>query len=511
MQAGLYYLAFVFFSALTAGLTALIALTRQAHSGRRPLVLALCACGWWAFFEGLLFLGRDLETKLLLTRMQYLGVVSVPPFIFYYVLEYLGYITRRRTGVALILGIVPVITLALVWTNDLHRLIWLDYDAAPLNGISVLELTHGPFFWVYVAYNYLLLGAAGVLVLRAFLRARALFRLQFAVILAALLLPLLGNVVYVTGVATERPFDFTPIAFSVATLLIAAGFFYFKLQDVMPVAKDRIFRSIPDGIIVLDEHDRITFMNKADTLPVADTERYMGAHVSRLYAAFPRLDAVLRSHEKEVAITVGDPAGEREFDVRVSLLHDRHGATIGRLLLFRDITVRMRLEGELRRIATTDELTGLLNRREFLERAEREFSRSLRYGHPVAFLMMDVDNLKVINDTYGHAAGDEALRRMAGQAQGCVRETDIFGRLGGDEFAMLLLETRAPEAVELAERVRGIMDEVELEFETGTAQLTVSIGVAARGAETSLDELMSRADRSLYRAKRAGRDRVDAS
>jgi diguanylate cyclase (GGDEF)-like protein len=487
-----------------------LALTREAHTGRRALVLVLLASAWWAFFEGLLYLSPSLETKLLVTRVEYLGILAVPPLMFVYIVEYLGYLRARRKRTALVLAVVPVVTYILVWTNPAHGLIWLETTLVEMGGITAVRFEHGPFFWAYTIYNYLLLGAGGVLLLRALIRTRSIFRRQFAVILLALLLPLIGNVTYLFGIATDKPFDFTPVAFSAASLLIAAGFFYFKLQDIMPIAKDRIFTSIPDGIIVIDAHDRIIFMNKGVSLPVDEPARYFGKPVSSLYAIFPRLDRVLRAREKEKGITVGDVRGKREFDVRVSPLHDRHGEMAGRLLLFRDITERMRLEGELRRIATTDELTGLLNRREFLDQAEREFNRSGRYNRPLSLLLIDIDYFKDINDTFGHAAGDEALRRLARAGESCVRATDVFGRLGGDEFAMLLLETTAPDAVELAERVRTTMDALELKTDRGPVKFTVSIGVATRDGQSSLDELMSHADRSLYRAKGAGRDRVDA-
>lgn len=511
MQAELYYLTFAFFSSLMAVLTALLALTREKRSGRRALVLVLVASGWWAFFEGMLFLDGDLATKIVLARFQYLGILAVPPLMFFYIIDYLGHLRTRRRRTGLLLGVVPAITLVLVWTNGQHHLMWQELSLVRVGGIEALQVVHGPYFWAYTIYNYLLLGVGGVLVLRAFIRSRAIFRRQFAVILLALLLPVAGNVLYLFDVVTDKPFDFTPIAFSAATLLIAAGFFYFKLQDVLPIAKERIFTNIPDGIMVLDEHDRIIYANDALALPAEKPGRYFGTPVASLYPVFPRLDRILRAGGGETGMTVSDAAGEREFDVRVSELTDRRGEVIGRLLLFRDITERMRLEGELRRIATTDELTGLLNRREFLEQATREFNRSLRYGNAISLLLVDIDHFKTINDRYGHAAGDEALRRLARAGEGCIRSTDIFGRLGGDEFAVLLLETDAANAVELAERLRTTLDAVGVDTDRGHTAFTVSIGVASRTDDRSIDELMSRADRSLYRAKNAGRDRVDVS
>jgi diguanylate cyclase (GGDEF)-like protein len=511
MQAELYYLTLAFFSSLMAVLTALLALTREKRSGRRALVLALVASAWWAFFEGMLFLNGDLETKVLLTRIQYLGILGAPPLVFFYIIDYLGYVRTRRRRTAMLLAVVPVITFVLLWTNEHHHLMWQELFLVEVGRTRALRVSHGAYFWAYTIYNYLLLGFGGVLVLRAFLRTRAIFRWQFAVILLALILPLAGNVVYLFDIFTEKPFDFTPIAFSGTTLLIAAGFLYFKLHDVLPIAKDRMFTNIPDGIMVLDEQDRIIYVNDALSLPLENPGRYFGKPVATLFPVLPRLDRILRAGGAETGVTVGDAAGDREFDVRLSELHDRRDETIGRLLLFRDITERMRLEGELRRIATTDELTGLLNRREFLEQATREFSRSLRYGDAVSLLLVDVDHFKGINDRFGHASGDEALRRLARAGERCIRSTDIFGRLGGDEFAILLLKTEAGDAVELAERLRSTFDAIEIDTDLGTAEFTVSIGVASRTDEGSIDELMNRADRSLYRAKNAGRDRVDAS
>jgi len=511
MQAELYYIIFAFFSALMAVLTALLALSREARAGRRSLVFCLLASGWWALFEGLLFLRGGLDTKVLLTRIQYLGIVAVPPLIFFYIIDYLGYLKARRRRTGVILAVVPVLTLVLIFTNDAHHLMWQEMRLVEMGGVQALGVVHGPYFWAYTIYNYLLLATGGVLVLRAFLRTRGVFRRQFAVILLALLLPLAGNVLYLFDVVTEKPFDFTPISFSAATLLIAAGFFYFKLQDLLPIAKERIFTNISDGIMVLDDRDRIIYVNRGLSLPIANPGEYFGKPAASLFSEFPRLDRVLGAGSGEAGITVGDARGEKEFDVRVSQLRDRRGELMGRLLLFRDITERMRLEDELRRIATTDELTGLLNRREFLDRAGREFSRSRRYDDATTMLLLDVDSFKDINDEYGHAAGDEALRRLARAGEECVRATDIFGRLGGDEFAVLLLETDIADAVRLAERLRSTLDDIVIDTDLGPVSFTVSIGVASRDGETTLDELMSRADRSLYRAKRAGRDRVDAT
>ncbi|NJB67849.1 diguanylate cyclase (GGDEF)-like protein/PAS domain S-box-containing protein [Desulfobaculum xiamenense] len=174
-----------------------------------------------------------------------------------------------------------------------------------------------------------------------------------------------------------------------------------------------------------------------------------------------------------------------------------------------DITDRKRLETELKRMATTDPLTGANNRRCFLERAGQELHRSQRYGTPPAFLMLDIDHFKTINDTYGHAAGDEVLKALVRVCKHVLRESDLFGRLGGEEFAALVIESDRDNAMRAAERLREELERTAVSYEHHDITFTVSIGMATiLPEETDIDCIMARADKALYAAKHAGRNRV---
>lgn len=160
-------------------------------------------------------------------------------------------------------------------------------------------------------------------------------------------------------------------------------------------------------------------------------------------------------------------------------------------------------------LATTDPLTGILNRRAFSEAATGEVDRVRRYGRPASLLMMDIDFFKRINDGWGHAAGDAVLCAFADHCREHLRDTDHLGRLGGEEFAVLLPETDAAGAQILAERLRADLAAVRVTPADGPPiAMTVSIGVAEAGPDESLDGLLRRADAALYAAKEAGRDRV---
>lgn len=176
-----------------------------------------------------------------------------------------------------------------------------------------------------------------------------------------------------------------------------------------------------------------------------------------------------------------------------------------------DVTERKNAELLLRLQAVTDELTGIANRRHFMEKFRQEFVRARRYDKPLCLLMIDVDYFKAINDAFGHDVGDQALRDLSSSIRSSLREVDVFGRLGGEEFGILLPETARRDALEVAERLRLKIHDLVLP-EGGPSDpkgLTISVGVACLGPEhKTLEHLLKEADQVLYKAKCGGRDRV---
>jgi diguanylate cyclase (GGDEF)-like protein len=203
--------------------------------------------------------------------------------------------------------------------------------------------------------------------------------------------------------------------------------------------------------------------------------------------------------EAEVAGPHGFPA----------VVHAREVAVAGEpahLIWLHDHSDWKALEEELRLRATTDGLTGLMNRRYFMDIAEQALDTCRRYGHPCSVLMLDADHFKAINDRYGHPVGDEVLVALARVLRKMLRRSDLIARYGGEEFVMLLPHTSAAAALATAQRLRERCGQLVLSRSEGTVRVTVSIGVATWVAGESLARMLSRADAALYVAKARGRN-----
>ncbi|MBI3073504.1 MAG: diguanylate cyclase [Deltaproteobacteria bacterium] len=164
---------------------------------------------------------------------------------------------------------------------------------------------------------------------------------------------------------------------------------------------------------------------------------------------------------------------------------------------------------EVYRLTTMDGLTGIHNKRYFLDALEREVSRCRRYGRKLSLVLFDVDFFKAVNDEFGHVVGDTVLRQLALVVREKIRQEDTLARYGGEEFAVLLPETERPAALSFAEKIRRLVEKTPCHFEKRKIPVTISLGVGTLGDETAAaSDLVRAADEQLYEAKAAGRNRV---
>jgi diguanylate cyclase (GGDEF)-like protein len=308
---------------------------------------------------------------------------------------------------------------------------------------------------------------------------------------------------------------------TMGTLTAAAIFVRFlreRLDREISLHRSTI-ESTTDGILVVDGNGRWVSFNREFLemwrIPPEITERRhddeaLEFALSQLEDPASFLARVRELYEQPDA----ESSDELRFkDGRIverdSRPHRLDGRSVGRVWSFRDVTERKRVEARLQHLADHDPLTDLYNRRRFDEELGREVARAKRYGDGGALLVLDLDDLKSVNDNHGHLWGDEVIRSAANVLRGRLRSSDVLARIGGDEFAVLLPESDEVHALKLAEELLEVFRSRTVDTGHGSIQMTTSIGVVDLGeiADSGVEPLVA-ADTALYRAKGEGRDRL---
>jgi PAS domain S-box-containing protein len=350
-------------TAISAGLALVGWLRRSRRTGLLFALLMLAVTEWTVAY--LLELASvDLQSKILWSKFEYIGIVCVPPLMFALVLQYTGrdkWLTRRNL---LLLSIEPLLVLILVWTNEWHELIWTNIKIK-MAGVGTADMLpfalwtsdYGWAFWPHAAYAYLVLLAGTILLAQALFRGPKAYRGQVLALLLGTLFPWVGNGLYLSGYNPLEPFDLTPFSFTITGIFLALGLFRFRLFDLVPAARGAVLESIDDGVIVLDTQNRIVDINPAGLSIIGRTSfETIGYPAEEIFGDYPDLVEKYRDvTETQAEFFLGRDSSLRYFDLRITPLYDQQKHLTGRLLVVRDITKRREAEATLRRQALTFE------------------------------------------------------------------------------------------------------------------------------------------------------------
>ena len=312
------------------------------------MVLLALAGAEWLLGYALEVGSADVPTKILWNSVQYVGIVVVPTAWLAFVLQYTGRGEWLKRRTLVLLSIVPFITLLLVFTNETHSLIW--ERVVPDTDGPLLVRPHGVGFWIHTAYSYTLVLIAAFFLVEMLIRSRHLYRRQATALLFAFSLSLLGNVVMLSGLNPFPYLDLTPLMSIMSSLALTWSLYRFRVGDIVPVASEVVIESISDGVVVLDEQDRIVGLNPAGQrmLDYAASDA-IGRLVERVWPDWPDLigsygDRAGVSEE----VVLGKGGARRVYDVRLSPISDWRGRLTSRVVVLRDITERERVEEALR-------------------------------------------------------------------------------------------------------------------------------------------------------------------
>ncbi len=343
---------------LPLGLAAILAVTLAVHATHRRKVPGAVPFGWlmlamfiWTagyFFE---LASVELAAKLFWAKFEYLGILLIPPAWLALTLQF----TNRSRWLArrylLALAIFPAVTLVIVWTNGQHGLIWPSTALIVVGKLSLIERTFGIWLWVNAVYSYLLIGLGLYLLLRALASAPRFSRGQLFALILGMALPLVWNVVYLMGFSPLPQVDIAPFVFNISALIVAWGVFRYRLFDLIPVARDIVIENIREGVIVVDDKNRLVDINPA-------AERLLGVRASELiggpselvFTQTPEL-AVRYKDTLEIneEITFGEGTDRVHYEINISPIYERSGRLCGRLVVWTDITARKLAEETLER------------------------------------------------------------------------------------------------------------------------------------------------------------------
>jgi diguanylate cyclase (GGDEF)-like protein/PAS domain S-box-containing protein len=337
-------------SALAALPLAYFVFGRRGTPGAVYLALFLLAAGEWAAFAALEKAVLSQAARIWCAKLEYLGISSIAPLWLLFALHYtrqpgvLGPAARRG------LWVFPLATVLLVWTNESHGLIWSRIAPAGPEAGSPLVFQHGPAFFVAAGYNYLLLLAGSLFLVRAILSWPQLYRRQAAALLLGVAIPWLGNLLYLAGVGLPAGFDPTPLAFTLAGAVVSWDLFRYRLLDVLPIARAAVVDGLPDGVVVLDGAGRIVDVNGAaarilgQSLPVLT-----GRSITVVWPALPYpFECAPPAGLQQQTVEFKVEREVRTFNVSLAALAGTGPEPLGAVLTFHDVTRQRQVEADLR-------------------------------------------------------------------------------------------------------------------------------------------------------------------
>jgi diguanylate cyclase (GGDEF)-like protein/PAS domain S-box-containing protein len=530
----IFFVIVLILNAVLAATIAILLNRRHSAPGRDALIWMLFGLTVWAFGYAMITVFPSLEEKIFWLRIENIGILTVPVFWFLFTVQYaqMDQWLSRYTGS--LFFVIPLISLILIFSDNWFQLYYASVHPLSENGGSLI-IERGPWYIVAAIQAYALnLAGMGVLIWR-FINYRNIYRRQLTVLIGAVLIPVAVNLFYQFAPRLmpplSVPIDLTPISFTVTAFLLSMGVFGLRLFDLIPIARHTILEHIPEMVFVVDAHDRVLDANSAAQKAAGKSlEEIIGKDPLEVFQKWPQLiNRFLTNDETHEEIQVsGDPP--RTFEIDISLLYNQFKQLAGRVIVAHDITERKWLENdlkfaneallkqleeinklrdELQEQALRDPLTNAFNRRYLTEFLEKEISRAQRKHTPVTVVIMDVDNFKQFNDSYGHKCGDEILKSITKFLNEHSRRGDVVCRYGGEEFVVLMPGASLEIGSERAETWRQDFSETTMEYEGMELFATFSAGVATFPQHGLTGEaILQAADKALLHSKDTGKNRV---
>ena len=509
----LIVISILFLSTIILVSLAIITFSKRKIVGESAIYLTCClsAISLYCFGYALELSSNSLEEVIFWVRFEHIGIQFLAPFWFIFVLcQTAHYKWINRYSKACLFGIAFFFYLCsqtLGRSNWMHRNPRINW----IQGMPIFDYDATPVMAMAFVYMSLLVLTCFLLLTMLMIRSAPALKSRTLILWIGSFIPWVGELVYYFGFSLYD-LDIAPITFAISGIIASVGIIKYNILTVVPLARNLIFDGMRDAALVINLNgDIIDFNYRLTEIFPFINHIAVGKFASDLFAANPEIQSLLENNEiTKIETSVKQNGAINFYQVNRSELKDRSGKLVGYVIMFYFYTEIKELVNKLEEFATHDQLTGVNNRRRFIELAEAEINRSIRYGRFFVLVLFDLDHFKQINDRFGHLAGDVVLKVVASTCQEGLRSSDVFGRFGGEEFVFLLPETNIADGQFFAERIRSAIQDISL-LEFGIdANITASFGVTSFESQNSieLEEMLRAADLALYHAKSTGRNRV---
>lgn len=499
----------LFTAALITLLIAIFSINKKDVPGATAFSFLCFASTIYSFGYAMELLNSNLDVILRWNFLQVIGSEFLPVFWIIVAIQYCGREKLLTPFVKSLLFGIPFFIIFMRYTNSFHHLFYQKTYMVSNGFFPVIAIEKGPLFLfnsVFVTFSIIF---SNILYLRLLVQSKGKFRNQATIMFLASLLPFIS---YLLLIVNKSPYgiDFTPISTTLSYILLLFGLFKLQFLNLVPLAHHIVFEGMNDPIIVFDKNYFILDYNLAATEVFHELNRQsIGKKVDMVLGNRSQFLQII-SEGKETQYELIKENQSMFFNVKISILNGKLNHLVGYIVEMNNNTLQIETMNRLQLIASTDSLTGIFNRRYFLELSEIELAKAKKNCTPATLIMFDLDRFKNINDYFGHQAGDAVLKQVAIVSKASIRSQDILGRFGGEEFIIFLPETQLEKAVEIGERIRGNIEKLNIITGSNNIHITSSFGVASmiEICEETMDSLIKLADDALYLAKVNGRNCV---
>jgi PAS domain S-box-containing protein len=343
-----YYQVYVV-ALLIAGIVALILShsgwnLRNTKEGNYFALLMLCLL-FWSFFQAFEVIAADLETKIILSKISYFGIIAVGPLFFIFILAYTQQFRKWASGKFLLLWLFPITIFFLVWTNEHHHLIWTNIELVQVGTQWVASYSHGFLVFCIAMYSYMLNIIGEFYLFSYSKRTTTESRKKIYLLMIGAAFPLLGSILYLFKIVPYPDMDLTPFAFLITGIFIALSVFKYRLLDIVPFALDLLFTSMTKGVLALDIYQRVVAINPSAQKLLHVSSRIIGMKLDEIFQEYPTFVSLFKQlSQKFVEFEIENLTESGWLSVRISPILSSKRSSNGLLIVIEDITKRKQTE-----------------------------------------------------------------------------------------------------------------------------------------------------------------------